>query len=34
MIGNSKLSPAMRETPNDLTNTFKDSYVFYFLFTE
>lgn len=31
IIGNSKLSPAMRETSNDLTNTFKDSYVFDFL---
>jgi predicted nuclease of restriction endonuclease-like (RecB) superfamily len=31
MIGNSKLSPAMRETSNNLTNTFKDSYVFDFL---
>ena len=31
MIGNSKLSPAVRESNNDLTNTFKDSYVFEFL---
>lgn len=31
MIGNSKLSTALRETNNDLTNTFKDSYVFEFL---
>ncbi|WP_371135148.1 PDDEXK nuclease domain-containing protein [Daejeonella sp.] len=31
MIGNSKLSPAVRESNKDLTNTFKDSYVFEFL---
>jgi predicted nuclease of restriction endonuclease-like (RecB) superfamily len=31
IIGNSKLSPAVRESNNDLTNTFKDSYVFEFL---
>ncbi len=31
MIGNSKLSPAVRESNHDLTNTFKDSYVFEFL---
>lgn len=31
MIGNSKLSPTMRETSKNLTNTFKDSYVFDFL---
>jgi predicted nuclease of restriction endonuclease-like (RecB) superfamily len=31
MIGNSKLSPAVRENNNDLSNTFKDSYVFEFL---
>ncbi|MFN5068707.1 MAG: YhcG family protein, partial [Bacteroidota bacterium] len=31
MIGNSKLSPVVRESNNDLTNTFKDSYVFEFL---
>lgn len=31
MLGNSKLSTALRETNNDLTNTFKDSYVFEFL---
>lgn len=31
MIGNSKLSTALRETNGDLTNTFKDSYVFDFL---
>jgi len=31
MIGNSKLSSALRETNQDLTNTFKDSYVFEFL---
>jgi len=31
MIGNSKLSAALRETNHDLTNTFKDSYVFEFL---
>jgi len=31
MIGNSKLSPAVRESNNDLSNTFKDSYVFEFL---
>lgn len=31
MLGNSKLSTALRETNKDLTNTFKDSYVFEFL---
>jgi predicted nuclease of restriction endonuclease-like (RecB) superfamily len=31
MIGNSKLSTALRETNQNLTNTFKDSYVFEFL---
>ena len=31
MIGNSKLSTALRETNHDLSNTFKDSYVFEFL---
>ena len=31
MIGNSKLSTASRETNHDLSNTFKDSYVFEFL---
>ncbi len=31
MIGNSKLSTALRESSKDLTNTFKDSYVFEFL---
>ena len=31
MIGNSKLSTALRESNNDLANTFKDSYVFEFL---
>lgn len=31
MIGNSKLSTVLRETKQDLTNTFKDSYVFEFL---
>lgn len=31
MIGNSKLSTALRESNHDLTNTFKDSYVFDFL---
>lgn len=31
MIGNSILSPAARESNNDLSNTFKDSYVFEFL---
>jgi predicted nuclease of restriction endonuclease-like (RecB) superfamily len=31
MIGNSKLSPVVRESKNDLSNTFKDSYVFEFL---
>lgn len=31
MIGNSKLSPLVRESKKDLTNTFKDSYVFEFL---
>jgi predicted nuclease of restriction endonuclease-like (RecB) superfamily len=31
MIGNSNLSTALRETNHDLSNTFKDSYVFEFL---
>jgi predicted nuclease of restriction endonuclease-like (RecB) superfamily len=31
MIGNSKLSTVVRETNHDLSNTFKDSYVFEFL---
>jgi predicted nuclease of restriction endonuclease-like (RecB) superfamily len=31
MIGNSKLSTVLRESSLDLTNTFKDSYVFEFL---
>lgn len=31
MIANSKLSTALRESKQDLTNTFKDSYVFEFL---
>lgn len=31
MIGNSKLSPVVRESRNDLTDAFKDSYVFEFL---
>ncbi|SFI55054.1 PDDEXK nuclease domain-containing protein [Halpernia frigidisoli] len=31
MIGNAKLSTALRVLENDLTNTFKDSYVFDFL---
>jgi predicted nuclease of restriction endonuclease-like (RecB) superfamily len=31
MIGNSKLSPLERGSKNDLTDTFKDSYVFEFL---
>lgn len=31
MIGNTKLSTALRETNKDLTNAFKDSYVFEFL---
>lgn len=31
LIGDSKLSPAVRESNNDLTSTFKDSYVFEFL---
>lgn len=31
MIGNTKLSTALRESNHDLTNTFKDSYVFEFL---
>jgi RecB family endonuclease NucS len=31
MLGNSILSPAVRESNNDLPNTFKDSYVFEFL---
>lgn len=31
MIGNSKLSTGLRETNHNLTNTFKDSYVFEFL---
>ncbi len=31
MIGNSKLSPVVRESKRDLSNTFKDSYIFEFL---
>jgi predicted nuclease of restriction endonuclease-like (RecB) superfamily len=31
MLSNSKLSPAVRESNKDITNTFKDSYVFEFL---
>ncbi len=31
MIGNSKLAPAVRESNKNLSNTFKDSYVFEFL---
>jgi predicted nuclease of restriction endonuclease-like (RecB) superfamily len=31
MIGNSKLSPVVRESNNDFSNAFKDSYVFEFL---
>lgn len=31
MIGNTKLSTALRENDHDLSNTFKDSYVFEFL---
>ncbi len=31
MIGNSKLSPAVSESNKDISNTFKDSYVFEFL---
>jgi len=31
MIGNSRLSPVVRESKNDLTDAFKDSYVFEFL---
>ncbi len=31
MIGNSKLSPTVRESHNELSNAFKDSYVFEFL---
>jgi predicted nuclease of restriction endonuclease-like (RecB) superfamily len=31
MIGNSKRSPAVRESNKELSNTFKDSYVFEFL---
>ncbi len=31
MIGNSKLSPAVRENNKDFSNTFKDSYIFEFL---
>lgn len=31
MIGNSKLSPAVRESNKDISNSFKDSYVFEFL---
>ena len=31
MIGNTKISTALRESNQDLTNTFKDSYVFEFL---
>ncbi len=30
MIGNSKLSPVVRESNKDIPNTFKDSYVFEF----
>lgn len=31
IIGNTKLSTVVREIPNDLTNTFRDSYIFDFL---
>ena len=31
LIGNSKLSPAVRESNKDISNAFKDSYVFEFL---
>lgn len=31
MIGNTKLSTALREFNSDITNAFKDSYVFDFL---
>jgi RecB family endonuclease NucS len=31
MISNSKLSPAVRERNKDISNTFKDSYIFEFL---
>jgi predicted nuclease of restriction endonuclease-like (RecB) superfamily len=31
MIGNSKLSPPVRESHSDIKNTFKDSYIFEFL---
>lgn len=31
MIGNSKVSPVVRESNKDISNTFKDSYVFEFL---
>lgn len=31
MISHSKLSPVVRESSNNFTNTFKDSYVFEFL---
>ncbi len=31
MIGNLKLSPAVRESTNGIANTFKDSYIFEFL---
>jgi predicted nuclease of restriction endonuclease-like (RecB) superfamily len=31
MIGNAKLSPAVRESNNNISNTFKDSYIFEFL---
>ncbi|KAF0142704.1 MAG: hypothetical protein FD122_304 [Stygiobacter sp.] len=31
MLGNSKLSPVVRETNHEMTNSFKDSYVFEFL---
>lgn len=31
MISNSKLSPAVRERDKDISNTFKDSYIFEFL---
>jgi predicted nuclease of restriction endonuclease-like (RecB) superfamily len=31
LIGNSKLSPTVRESNKDISNTFKDSYIFEFL---
>jgi len=31
MLGNSKLSPLMREIDSDITNSFKDNYIFEFL---